>query len=394
MALTPGLQERFEERFGATPRIFRAPGRVNLIGEHTDYNDGFVMPVAIQFSCWVAASARPDRKLVIHSENLNETATVNLADARPSRNWSDYVAGAAAIPDRSGYRLQGANLLIHSEVPMGAGLSSSAAIEVSVALAMLSTSGYEVDRTQLARWCQQAEHEFPGMMCGIMDQFISCRAEAGRGLKLDCRTLAYEYVLLPQDVEIVICNTMVKHKLASGEYNTRRQQCETGVRVLAEVIPGLKALRDVSPAQLRENRKLLDPKVYRRCLHVVTENERVQRGAEMLNRNDVAGFGKLMDESHESLRRDFEVSCAELDKMIEIARDQKGVLGARMTGGGFGGCTVNLVGSECAHEFEDNVRENYRQAMGVVPEIYVCRASQGAEEVKLESAIEAGSRFR
>ncbi len=393
-SLEAGLTQRFRARYGVEPRLFRAPGRVNLIGEHTDYNDGFVMPAAIQFSCWVAASPRDDNKLVIHSENLNEGATVDLNDAKPRGDWSDYAVGAAVIPHRDGKRLKGANLVIRSEVPMGAGLSSSAAIEVSVALATLSLSGHQVDRKQLALWCQRAENEFAGMRCGIMDQFIACHGRSDHALKLDCRTLDCELLPLQAGVEIVICNTMVKHKLAGGEYNIRRAQCEEGVRKLAAVLPGVRALRDVNSSQLEQHRELLDPVVYQRCRHVVRENERVQLAASALNASDLVLFGKLMDESHESLRHDYEVSCIELDTMVELARRQEGVLGARMTGGGFGGCTVNLVRAENAPAFQRAISDVYQKATGLLPEIYVCRASQGAEEVNRKSVTEAGNRSR
>jgi galactokinase len=290
--------------------------------------------------------------------------------------------------------LKGANLLIRSEVPIGAGLSSSAAIEVSVALAMLSLSGHQVDRKQLALWCQRAENEFAGMRCGIMDQFIACYGRGDHVLKLDCRTLEYELLPMQAGVEIVICNTMVKHKLAAGEYNIRRAQCEEGVRQLAAVLPGVRALRDVSSSQLELHRELLDPVVYRRCRHVVSEDERVLSAASALNERDLRLFGRLMDESHESLRHDYEVSCAELDKMVELARQQEGVLGARMTGGGFGGCTVNLVRTENARAFQRSISDAYQRATGLLPEIYVCRASQGAEEVNRKSVTEAGNPSR
>jgi galactokinase len=389
-----GLAQRFEARFRDLPRIFRAPGRVNLIGEHTDYNDGFVMPTAIQFYCWVAASARDDSKLVIYSENLNEGVTVDLDEAQPSGKWSDYAVGAAVIPHRSGKRLRGANLLICSDVPIGAGLSSSAAIEVSVSLAMLSLSGHTVDRTQLALWCQRAENDFAGMRCGIMDQFIACHGRGGHALKLDCRSLGYELLLMQAGVEIVICNTMVKHKLAGGEYNIRRAQCEEGARKLAAILPEVKALRDVSSSQLEQHRELLDPVVYRRCRHVVTEDDRVRLAASALNSSDLKFFGKLMDESHESLRRDYEVSCGELDRMVELAHAQTGVLGARMTGGGFGGCTVNLVRTENVLSFQQKITDAYREATGLTPEIYVCRASDGAGEIGLALLTEAESPSR
>jgi galactokinase len=347
------------------------------------------MPAAVQFSCWVAASSREDRKLVVDSENMQQTATADLDDAQPSGRWSDYVVGAAVIPDRNGKRLKGANLLIHSEVPIGAGLSSSAAIEVSVALALLSLSGHSIDRKQLALWSQRAENEFAGMRCGIMDQFIASHGRSNHALKLDCRSLDYELLPMQTEVEIVICNTMVKHKLAGGEYNLRRAQCEEGVHKLRTVLPAVRALRDVSSRQLEEHRGLLDPVVYRRCRHVVTEDERVQSAAGALESGDIPLFGKLMNESHQSLRDDYDVSCPELDTMVQVARQQEGVFGARMTGGGFGGCTVNLVRMEAVASFREKVSRAYREATNLTPEIYVCKPSQGAEEVRLEFATEA-----
>src|SRR5882762_3718169 len=253
------IAERFRAKFGANPRVYRAPGRVNLIGEHTDYNEGYVMPVALGFYCWVAISPRDDQKLVISSDGFSDTAEVELdsPEIHPRKTWSDYPVGVALELKRAGVPLRGANLLIHGEVPMGAGLSSSAAIEVATALALAEQSGHSPDRVQLALLCQKAENEFVGARCGIMDQFVSCHGRAGNALLLDCRSLEFRQVRLPPGVQLVICNTMVQHKIGASEYNVRRSECEEGVRALSKTLPGIRALRDISLAELENNRGLL-----------------------------------------------------------------------------------------------------------------------------------------
>lgn len=363
--------------------MFRAPGRVNLIGEHTDYNDGFVMPAAIEFSTWVAACGRPDRKLAIHSENFSESREFQLDDAnpKPQGHWSDYVRGVAVVLERSGHRLCGANLLIRGEVPIGSGLSSSAAIEVATAFALLAVSGIALDRTEIAKLGQRAENEFVGMRCGIMDQFIACRAQAGHALMLDCRSLDFRRAPLPPGVRLVIGNTMVHHELAGGEYNRRRADCEAGVRHLARTLPHVTALRDVTPADLEQHGRDLPETVYRRCRHVIAENARVEQAATALDQGDLERFGRLMADSHASLRDDYEVSCSELDTMVEIASQIPGVYGSRMTGGGFGGCTINLVREECVDEFRRAVARRYQEATGREPLVYVSGAAAAACEV-------------
>jgi galactokinase len=377
------LQAKFKALFGTTSNVYRAPGRVNLIGEHTDYSDGFVMPAAIGFSCWVAIAPRDDHHLVIHSESFADTVEVNLDDhmPAPSGKWCDYPLGVAWVLQQAGHNLRGANLLIHGEVPLGAGLSSSAALEISTGLALLDNSGYQVDRTRLALFCQRAENEFVGARCGIMDQFISCHGQPGHGLMLDCRSLDYQLIPIPNGVNLVICNTMVRHEHGSGEYNVRRAECEEGVRELAKVLPGVRALRDVSLAQLEQNRGRLREVVHKRCRHVITENDRVRAAALALQNGEIQSLRKLMADSHQSLRDDYEVSCAELDLMVNLASQQKGVSGARMTGGGFGGCTINLVRAENTTEFQRGVAQGYHSATGRHPDIHVCEASQGAEMI-------------
>ena len=380
------LLSRFNDRQRAESRVYCAPGRVNLIGEHTDYNDGFVMPVAIGFSTCVVVAPRADRTISIFSENFQEEVSFDLDDPapQPRRHWSDYVRGVAWALERSGYCLRGAQLQIRGDVPIGAGLSSSASIEVATAYALLSHSGFEVQRVELARICQRAENDFVGMRCGIMDQFISCRGEKGKALLLDCRSLEYRLLPLPENVRLVICNTMVKHELAAGEYNKRRAECEEGVRYLAQRLKGVSALRDVTLAQVESAGHDLPEVIYRRCRHVISENARVVQAAAALERGNLDEFARLMAESHRSLRDDYEVSCDELDLMVNLAKDCPGVHGARMTGGGFGGCTVNLVADDAVDGFKEQIVRNYENATGITPIVHVCSAEQGAQEVTSE----------
>ncbi|HUS20170.1 MAG TPA: galactokinase [Terriglobales bacterium] len=378
------LARQFVEMYGVAPRIFRAPGRVNLIGEHTDYNEGFVMPAAIQFDAWVAAAPRPDRQVRLYSQEFKEAVTFDL-DAPPPgcKHWSTYVRGVASVLEAAGHRLLGADMLISGEVPIGSGLSSSAALEVSSGLAFAQLAGWHIGLQELAHLAQRAEHEFVGTRCGIMDQFISTHAQAGYALLLDCRTLEFELLPLPESAAVVICNTMVKHDLASGEYNVRRAQCEEGVQLLAKRIPGIRALRDVSRAELELHKAALSEVTFRRCRHVVSENERVLQSGDALKNRQYERFGALMGESHRSLRDDYEVSSRELDIMVEIAAAQPGCLGARMTGGGFGGCTVNVVELAAVSAFRHEVVTQYEQRCAMRPDIYVTQGSAGVEEITI-----------
>jgi galactokinase len=356
---------------------------VNLIGEFTDYNDGFVMPAAVEFSTTVAVTKRSDRMLGMHSENLGKRREFALDDpaAHPAKDWTDYVRGVAVTLERLGHRLQGADLEIHGDVPMGAGLSSSASIEVATALALIGVSGLSVSLKEIAELCQRAENEFAGSRCGIMDQFISCFGKAGHALLLDCRSLDYRLIPIPPGVRLVICNTMVRHQHSSGEYNSRRADCEAGVRHFAALLPHVRALRDVTLADLTRYGDGLGDPVYRRCRHVIGENARVERAAQALEQCDLDTLGTLMAESHRSLRDDFEVSCPELDLMVDLALASPGIRGARMTGGGFGGCAICLVEQDRVDDFVKNVAEGYRKATGATPELYVTSAADGAREL-------------
>jgi len=341
------------------------------------------MPAAIDLSTWVKVSPLEQRKLQIHSENFGEDVEVDLDDRNLTRrgHWSDYPVGVAVMLERAGNHLRGAKLHIRGEVPLGSGLSSSAAIEVATACALVANSGIRIDRRDLALLCQKAENEFVGARVGIMDQFVSLFGQAEKALMLDCRSLDFELLPLPDNVRLIICNTMVKHELASNAYNERRAQCEAGVKHLAKFVPNVVALRDVTLEQLERFGRDLPEVVYRRCRHVITENARVLSAAQALKQGDLKDFGKLMAESHQSLRDDYEVSSEELDLMVELARTVDGVYGARMTGGGFGGSTVNLVAREHVETFRERVAEGYENVTKLKPEIYICSASNGAEEV-------------
>ena len=383
LATTRFVAHEFRKLHGDPTGIFRAPGRVNLIGEHTDYNDGFVMPAALEFYTYVAAGPRNDRELSVYSIDYNESRHFDLDDIAPgpTGHWSDYVRGVAGVLQASGDAIRGANLVIKGEVPIGAGLSSSAAIEVASALALLTNSGLTWSRLQIALACQRAEHEYAGTKCGIMDQFISCCGRSNHALLLDCRSLDFELLKIEERIRIVVCNTMVKHELAAGEYNRRRADCEAGVRFLQRFMPEIRALRDVSLSQLAEYGAGLAPITYRRCRHVISENARVLEAADLLKAGNLVRFGILMGESHRSLRDDYEVSCNELDLMVKLANQCGGVYGARMTGGGFGGCTVNLVDADAVEEFKATVAREYESATGLHPDIYVCTAADGASEI-------------
>ena len=380
------VAERFRIIYGTSPScLFRAPGRVNLIGEHTDYNDGFVMPAAIDFYCYAAIRSRSDRTLSVYSQQFQENIEFDLdrLAGPPRKHWSDYVRGVAAVLQDEGYPLKGADLLIHGQVPIGSGLSSSAAIEVSTALALTSLGGITVPLSTLARLCQRAENAYTGARCGIMDQFVSCFGRQDQALLLDCRSLEMTYLALPPKVRLVICNTMVRHELAAGEYNERRASCERSVEAVGKCLPRIGALRDLTIEDLEKYRSLLSEIDFRRCRHVITENARVIEAKEALQHVDLTRFGQLMYQSHDSLNHDYDVSCRELNLMVDLARNVAGVHGARMTGGGFGGCTINLVESEGVAEFQANVAREYEKLTGLSPQIFASSGAGGAGAMAL-----------
>jgi galactokinase len=377
------LRQEFRRRFGAEPRAFRAPGRVNLIGGHVDYNEGWVLPLAIDRDCFVLASARADRRLRIHSREFDETAEATLTAPSPDEHhWSRYVFGVAWALGEIGVPAAGADLLVASDVPPGGGLSSSAALEVSTAFALAGLAGVSLDRAALARACQRAENEFVGMRCGIMDQLASCFGQHDHALLIDCRTLDVRPVPLDSSrVRVVVANTMTRHALAASAYNRRREECEDAVRRCAAARPEVRALRDVTWEQIASLSESWPDTVRRRARHVTGEIARVQAAAAMLERGDYESLGRLMLEAHRSLDEDYEVSSAELNLMVDLGRELPGALGARMTGGGFGGSTVNLVRAEAAEDFAAALARRYEARTGIVPQITACRPGDGAAEI-------------
>jgi galactokinase len=372
--------EAFRKLYGSAEgvRVFRAPGRVNLIGEHTDYNQGFVLPVALQLATYVAAAPSGDGKLRMYSEDRRELREFDIArvtETPPGHAWTDYVVGVARELALADYPVEGTNLLIRSTVPEGSGLSSSAALEVSAALALLQ--GRMIDGIALAKLCQRAERNYVGMPCGIMDQYISVHGHAQSAVKIDCRSLGHRLVGLPEGVTFIAVNTMVKHELAGSAYRDRVAECAAAARAM-----GAETLREVSRKQLEAGSARMSEAVLRRARHVVTENDRVEGFVAASAREDVSEMGRLMVESHRSLQYDYEVSCAELDFLVDRALPIEGVLGSRMTGGGFGGCTVTMLRPEAESRFRQEITQAYECRFEVAPAVYECVPSAGAGEIK------------
>jgi galactokinase len=381
-------KEHHFQRYGAKPVVFLAPGRVNLIGEHTDYSEGFVMPAAIDFATLAAISPRGDNRISIFSENFGEQVDFDL-EALPAKalhHWTDYPLGVLTELIEAGFKPKGFNLTLVGDVPLGSGLSSSASVEVATAIAILGTAvegdaAKDFSLPQVARLCQRAENHFVGTQSGIMDQFVSCCGAANHALLLDCRDLSFSLARIPDGLSIVICNSMIKHSHAGGEYNTRRKEIEEGVEILRRHRPEVRFLRDATPEDLERYGGEMPPNVLKRCRHVVTENLRTVAAAKALETNDLAMLGRLMAESHASYRDDFEASCKEADVLVKIASGDAACVGARLTGGGFGGCTVNLVKAEEAAEFSERLVMAYRDSTGIAAEIYQSLAGAGAHRL-------------
>jgi galactokinase len=375
------IEDHFREAFQAEPEVVvRAPGRVNLIGEHTDYNQGFVLPAAIDRYVWYAGRRRAGRKVRALSLDFNGWTEFDLDHVQRDNDhpWSNYLRGVSKFIETENLRLPGADLVLGGNIPREAGLSSSAAVEVGAAVFWQHLMCMEADPVSVARLTQKAENDFVGVPCGIMDQFISALGRKDHALFLDCRDLTYRHVPLRPGVKIVVCNTGVKRALAHSEYEARRDQCAQALARLRSTGLAVSSLRDVEPAELEAGRQALTEILFRRARHVVTENLRVLSAVQALERNDLERFGVLMNDSHASLRDDYEVSSPELDLLADLASKQPGLVGARMTGAGFGGCTVNLVRQNATENFVEAVSEEYERALGFKAEVYVFEASDGA----------------
>lgn len=369
----------FTQRFGQPPRfVARAPGRVNPIGGHTDYNEGFVLPIAIEREVLIAGRPRNDSTMRLYARAFDEEATVALDAIQPPREatWSAYVTGVALYLQRSGYPVRGLEAVISGNVPIGAGLSSSAALEVAAATAFEAAGEFEIDPVEKALLCQRVENEFVGMRCGIMDQFVATVAREGHALLIDCRSLEHRSVPLPSNAAILIADSGIRRELVDSAYNERRAQCEEAARRL-----GVRALRDITSEELHARIDDLPPLVARRARHVVEEIQRVLDGVAALEHDDLVTFGELMDASHASLRDLYEVSSPELDALVEIARSVPGCYGSRLTGAGFGGCTVSLVDQDAVDAVRGAIEEEYPRRTGLEPQVYVTRAAAGAEVI-------------
>lgn len=370
-------------RFQAEPAIYVAPGRVNLIGEHTDYAEGFVMPVAIDFATLAGISPRTDGKIVIYSENYTEEVTFDAAalPAKAAKHWSDYPIGVVVLLTGEGYKIPGFSLSLWGDVPLGSGLSSSAALEVVTMLAITTLIGVSIPGPKLARLCQRVENEFVGANCGIMDQFISANGKEDHALLLDCRDLSFKLAPIPAHIALVIANTMVKHSIAGGDYPTRRRESEAACAIIASHRPGVPFLRDATLDDLEKWGSEMEPKSLLRARHVISEDLRTVAAEKALEKGDLKEVGRLMAEAHRSYSKDFEGSCVEADLMVDLAQDLPGLIGARLTGGGFGGCTINLVEQSQAKVFAAELGKRYAAKTGITPEIHICHASGGAHRL-------------
>ena len=376
-AFPTDVADAFDRRFGGAPTaVVRAPGRVNLIGEHTDYNEGFVLPLAIDREVRMAVRPREDGRVIVRALDVGEEAEFEAPSPAKGRGWSEYLKGVAWSLKDQGFELRGFEAVMSGNVPRGSGLSSSAALELATARAFYISSGFEWDPQQIARACQIAENEWLGVKSGIMDQLASAAGEEGHALLIDCRSLAIEAVPLPAGSAVLVLDTMTRRALVSSSYNERRAQCEEAAALL-----GATSLREVSSDALVAHTERLGPVLFRRARHVVTENERTREAASAMGRGEAQRLGELMNESHASLRDDFEVSSPALDSIANCARVQPGCFGSRLTGAGFAGCAVALVEADEAGRIAETVSECYREATGRKPQIYLCRAAAGAGEL-------------
>ncbi|AFN73711.1 galactokinase [Melioribacter roseus P3M-2] len=379
------IKEKFYELFEGEPVIVRSPGRVNLIGEHTDYNMGFVLPAAIDKAVYYAIKPRKDKQVNLFAFDLNEEWQFEVDEVRKSeKSWANYLIGVVDQINQSGREIMGFDCVFGGNIPIGAGLSSSAAIEAGLAYALNNLFDLGFDKIELVKLAQRAENQFVGVQCGIMDQYINIFGKKGNVLRIDCRSLDYEYFPFEFDgVSVVLFNTNVSHSLASSEYNQRRKECSAGVDIIKQKYPHIESLRDVTLDMLEENKDQLDGVIYKRCKYVIEENERLLSACEALNKNDLREFGQFMYGSHQGLSKEYEVSCPELDYLVELVADREGVYGARMMGGGFGGCTINLIENKYVDSVSQFVKENYKKKFGIEAEVYITSINNGTEIIEL-----------
>ncbi len=384
------LWKIFNKKYTDTGLIkgaFSAPGRVNLIGEHTDYNEGFVLPIAIGKKIIMLGQLRNDRLVQVFDLGYKAEVKFSLDSLSPSKKdtWANYLMGVMDEIQKAGYPLQGANLIFISNIPKGAGLSSSAALEVVTALTMAKLNLLEIKPVEMARLCQRAENNFVGVACGIMDQYVSCLGQKNYTLFIDCRSNDYELIPFKDpNYQVLICNSKIQRGLANSEYNRRREECKIATEFFKHKLNReIRALRDITIDEYKKYQAQLPEIIARRARHVISENYRVQAGVQALRMGNYSAFGQLMIESHRSLKDDYEVSCTELDLLVDLALKQEEVLGARMTGAGFGGCTVNLLRREYIDVFEKTIKQGYKKITGILPDIYVTPPAEGAKVIKL-----------
>lgn len=378
------VKERFQQRFGLEPLLVRSPGRVNVIGEHTDYNNGFVLPAAIDKAIYIGVSRREDDEIVLYSEEFQQEHRSTVPGvAITDKQWPNYILGVVDQLNKRGHQISGFNLNIDGDVPVGAGLSSSAAVECATAFALNELFSLGIDKMELALIGQKAEHTFAGVMCGIMDQFASVFGKKGHAIRLDCQSLDYTYVPLKlEGYKILLLNTNVKHSLASSEYNTRRQECAEGVRLLQEGGEAVESLRDANLSMITKHIKDKNEVVYRRCKFIVEENQRLLAACGALEAGDLKTLGLNMYGSHEGLQHEYEVSCKELDFLVDAVRGNEAVVGARMTGGGFGGCTINIIKEEAIDPLVADLSKRYKEAMGLELTAYIAQTADGSSLVE------------
>lgn len=377
------ISEKFKSLFGTKPRMFQSPGRINLIGEHTDYNDGFVLPAAIDKSIVAAMNLNSKGLYRFYSTDYEEYFEIETSEIKiQETQWANYLLGVIAQFNKSGFQVEGVDCVFGGDIPIGAGLSSSAALECTIAFGINELFGFGLSRMQLVKLAQKAEHEYAGVNCGIMDQFASVFGLKKQVIQLDCRSLEYQYFPLDlKDYAIVLCDTKVKHSLASTEYNTRRKECEEGVSILNQFVPEIDSLRDVDIELLQKYRVKLNPVVFKRCKYVVEENKRVIEACLALQKKDVEQMGNLLFASHEGLKNEYGVSCKELDILVDFAKRSKNVMGARMMGGGFGGCTINLVLKSSENKFTNAITKEYQKQTNKNLEVYKIEVSGGTSEI-------------